>query len=361
MFRYPAVLGMGNVDYVCGLLNYVMTLMRKNEAARASASAATIGIVAIGRNEGARLEPCLRSLLTQSRHIVYADSASKDGSAAVARDLGIEVIVLEDHGQLSAAAGRAAGYRVLKSRFPEVALVQFIDGDCMLDPDWISTAESFLTSRPQVAAVCGRRYEAHPEASLYNAMADAEWDTPVGQAQACGGDALYRVAAYDEAGGFRADLLAGEEPELCTRMRDRGGEIWRIDAPMTEHDARMMRFGQWWRRSLRGGYGYAQVWHVTRKTATPIYGRQLASAVLWILALPMAAIAAALILKSPWVLAAIPVAYALHTLRIYRKLHDDRPQRLARAALTFLAKVPETLGAIRFVINAARPTMAART
>lgn len=351
---------MGDVGDVCGLFNRATTVTRTEEAAPATASVALIGIVAIGRNEGARLEPCLRSLLTHSQHIIYADSASSDGSAGVARDLGIEVVELEDNGQLSAAAGRAAGFRALKSRFPEVRLVQFIDGDCMLDPDWITTAESFLASRPQVAAVCGKRYEAHPEASLYNAMADAEWDTLVGQAQACGGDALYRVAAYEDVGGFRANLLAGEEPELCTRLSDKGWEIWRIDAPMTEHDARMMRFGQWWRRSLRGGYGYAQVWNVTRETTTPIYGRQLASAVMWVLALPLAVIAAALILGSAWLLVAIPVAYAVQTLRIYRKVHDDRPQRLARAALTLLAKVPETLGAIRFLISASRPTMGAR-
>lgn len=316
----------------------------------------TIGIVAIGRNEGARLEPCLTSLLDQSSRVVYADSASTDGSIAVAQRLGAAVVELAADIPLSAAAGRAVGYKSLRSLHPDVAMVQFVDGDCVLDPDWLARAAAFLDDRPAVGVVCGRRREAHPDRSLYNLMADAEWDTPIGKAAACGGDALYRVSAYDQAGGFRTDLLAGEEPELCTRLTARGWEIWRIDADMTEHDARLMRFGQWWRRSLRGGYGYAQVWHVTRS----LYGRQLASAVSWIIGLPLVVLAVALILRSPWPLIALPSAYAVQILRIGARMADERPRRWARAALTFLAKVPETFGAARYVFRAARPTMAGR-
>lgn len=320
-----------------------------------------IGIVAIGRNEGARLEPCLASLLSQTKRVVYADSRSSDGSVAVARRLGIETVVLPDDAPLSAAAGRAAGYACLRSNYPEVELVQFIDGDCLLDPDWLAAAERFLGEHPRAAAVCGRRYEANPGASLYNAMCDSEWNTPVGPAEACGGDALYRAQAYVAVGGFRADLLAGEEPELCARLRGQGWEIWRIDARMTEHDARMLGFGQWWRRSLRGGYGYAQVSDVTRASPHRLYGRQLASALAWVIALPLATVLAAGFLARPWVLAAIPLAYAAQTIRIYLNTTRDRPHPVLQAGLTLLAKVPETLGAIRYWVSAERPLMGARS
>ncbi len=335
MVRHPAVLGDGGFKV-------------------------TFGIVAIGRNEGSRLEPCLRSLLAQTDRVVYADSASSDGSPAVARALGIEVVELPADALLSAAAGRGAGYARLRSSFPEIQLVQFVDGDCLIDPDWLATATRFLDEHPRVGVVCGRRTEAHPDASLYNAMADAEWDTPIGPARACGGDALYRVAAYDEAGGFRLDLLAGEEPELCTRLHARGWQVWRIDAPMTEHDARMLRFGQWWRRSSRGGYGYAQVWNVTRKSGEGLYGRQLASAGFWFVLLPLLAVTVALILRAPFLLLAIPIVYAIQIARIASRMPSGRPQRLQRAALTFLAKVPETIGALRYVLKATRPSMSAR-
>ena len=58
-------------------------------------------------------------------------------------------------------------------------------------------------------------------------------------------------------GRYRADLIAGEEPELCLRLRQAGWRIWRLNYEMTLHDAAIMRFSQWWRRTLRGGYAYA--------------------------------------------------------------------------------------------------------
>ena len=319
---------------------------------------ATIGIVAIGRNEGARLEQCLRSLLSQSTAVIYADSASSDGSADLARRLGVETVELPGDRPLSAAAGRAAGFARLRDKFPNIELVQFVDGDCLLDPDWLPTATTFLKSNPRAAVVCGRRFEAKPEASIYNAMCDAEWDTPVGQAQACGGDALFRVDAYEAVGGFNAGLLAGEEPELCGRLRAQGFEIWRIAAKMTQHDARMLHFGQYWRRSLRGGFGYAQVWDQSRKWGDALYGRQLMSAAAWAVVLPLAVLAAAVVARRPIILVAIPVAYLIQWLRISGKVRSDRPHRLGQAALTLLAKVPETLGAARYLLRSTRPSAA---
>lgn len=130
---------------------------------------------------------------------------------------------------------------------------------------------------------------------------------------------------------------------------------------MTEHDARMLSFGQWWRRSLRGGYGYAQVWNVTRKSPNDIYGRQLASALAWVVAMPLGVIVIAGVLKAPLVMAAIPIAYAVQTLRIYRKVRSDRANRFVQAVLTLLAKLPETLGALRYLASAKRPSASTRS
>ncbi len=70
------------------------------------------------------------------------------------------------------------------------------DGDCILDSKWIDTAVSFLESNAEFAVACGRRREIDPETSIYNRLIDMEWDTPVGEAKACGGDALMRVKAF---------------------------------------------------------------------------------------------------------------------------------------------------------------------
>ena len=315
---------------------------------RESIEVGTIGFVVIGRNEGRRLEQCLRSVLALSPRVVYADSASTDGSVELAGSLGAVVVVLPQDGKLNAARGRNAGYAKLKESFPDCTAVQFLDGDCILQPGWIQESARFLDDRPQVAVVCGRRFEAHPDASIYNALCDEEWNTPVGQATECGGDALVRCEAFEQVGGFSSGLLAGEEPEMSARMRDAGWQIWRIDAPMTEHDARILTLAQWWRRTQRGGFGYAQVWQATKSLPQRLYGRQLRSAALWAAALPLAVLVIAIAARQPLILTAIPIAYALQLARIAARSRG--PARWTRAALILLAKVPETIGAARYLM-----------
>lgn len=213
-----------------------------------------VDAVVIGRNEGARLEACLRSLQGQVRRVVYVDSGSVDGSVAAARALGAEVVALDLTQPFTAARARNAGLAVLQA--PE--FVQFVDGDCVVDPGWIEAGLAGFAAHPAAVVICGRRRERFPAVSVYNRLADREWDTPVGQAAACGGDALMRFAAVQAVGGYCGDLIAGEEPELCLRLRRAGGEVWRIAAEMTLHDAALLRFGQWWRRMRRAGHAFAE-------------------------------------------------------------------------------------------------------
>src|SRR6185437_6636133 len=120
------------------------------------------------------------------------------------------------------------------------------------------TAKSFLETHSNVGAVCGRRRERFPDRSIYNWLCDREWEGPAGEVRACGGDVMIRSSALKAVGGYRDDVIAGEEPELCVRLRTAGWSIWRLDTEMTLHDAAMMRFNQWWRRTLRAGYAFAQ-------------------------------------------------------------------------------------------------------
>jgi glycosyltransferase involved in cell wall biosynthesis len=197
--------------------------------------------------------------------------------------------------------------------------------------------------------VCGRRFEAFPAASLYNRIIDREWATPIGRAAACGGDAMMTIEPLRSVGSFRADLRAGEEPELCSRLAAQGWETWRIDAPMTEHDAGIDRFGRWWDRAERGGFGYAQVWSATRDVPERLYGRQIASALFWTLALPIAAIVVAAAARNWWLLALVPAAYATQILRIARRRDDfARADRLKVAVTTMVVKAAETKGVLRY-------------
>ncbi|MCE9657612.1 MAG: glycosyltransferase [Burkholderiales bacterium] len=300
------------------------------------------GVVAIGRNEGERLRRCLESVRAAALPVVYVDSGSSDGSAALAGSLGATVVALDTRRPFTAARARNEGMRRLQALVPELAFVQFVDGDCELAPGWLASARAFLEAEPQVAAVCGRRRERFPERSVYNLLCDLEWNTPIGEARACGGDAMMRASAFRQVEGFRDDLVAGEEPELCVRLRAQGWKIWRLDAEMTLHDAAMTRFGQWWQRNVRAGFAYAEGVRLHGAPPERHWVREWRSAWFWGLALPLVvALAAAIV--GPVALWALAV-YPLQVLRLaYRSRGIDRG-RWARAFFLVAGKFPEAFG-----------------
>jgi GT2 family glycosyltransferase len=219
-----------------------------------------VGIVIIGRNEGQRLIRCLDSLVGLNidlKHIVYVDSGSNDGSQAVAEKFGAICVHLDMTLPFSAARARNEGWRYLAQHHSDIEFIQFIDGDCLLQATWLPTALQYLVNNLNVAVVCGRRRELHPDKSIYNRFCDDEWSTAIGPALACGGDALMRVAALQEVNGYTDYFIAGEEPEMCYRMRQRNWQIFRLDKEMTLHDANITHFRQWWKRANRAGFAVA--------------------------------------------------------------------------------------------------------
>ena len=263
---------------------------------------ARVGVVIIGRNEGERFRRCLASLDPAARPTVYVDSGSTDGSPAYARKLGVAVVELDLGVPFTAARARNAGLDRLRATAADAEYVQFIDGDCEVDSGWIDLATKTLDERPELVVACGRRREQRPDATIYNRLCDLEWDTPVGEAQACGGDALMRVAAITAVGGYRPDLIAGEEPELCVRLRANGGTIVRLNAEMTRHDAAMTRFGQWWKRNVRAGHAFAEVSSLHAGSPFGIWKKDVHSNWVWGLVVPVLAVGPA---AFPWGLSPI--------------------------------------------------------
>lgn len=213
------------------------------------------GVVVIGRNEGERLRRCLASLAALAARTVYVDSGSSDGSVALARAAGAEIVELDLSSPFCAARARNAGYRRLLEMHPELRCVQFLDGDCELSAGWMPFAADALESHPDVAIVAGWLHEMHPERSIYNRLGELEWNfSGVGEVDAVGGIFMIRRGAFDAAGGFDPAVPAGEEPELCQRLRARGWRLFRVDREMARHDLAMTRLAQWWRRAARSGY-----------------------------------------------------------------------------------------------------------
>lgn len=325
-----------------------------------------VGVVVIGRNEGERLKRCLRSLLGQGAGpIVYVDSGSSDDSVAFSRSLGVIVVNLDTSIPFTMARGRNAGFDELSRRYPTLRWVQFVDGDCEVRPDWIARARAVIEARADVAAVCGRRRERHPEASIYNRLADMEWNAPSGEVEECGGDVLFRCPVFLELGGFNPRMIAGEEPELCVRVREHGYKVLRIEAEMTLHDAAMSRFAQWWTRAVRGGHSYAEGMAMHGAGETRHNVRRTLSALVYGVALP-ALFGGALVFAATGigfgpvtasVLALVPAAYARAAYGAYRerRRQGDPPRHAALyGAFCMLGKVPESIGIGTYWLNRLR-------
>ncbi|KTS97066.1 glycosyl transferase [Pseudomonas parafulva] len=306
----------------------------------------SIGVVVIGRNEGQRLARCLRALVTRVDTVVYVDSGSTDGSVQLAHQLGVHVLALDLSIPFTAARARNEGFARLHQLQPGLGMVQFVDGDCEIDAQWLPTAHAFLQQHAEVAVVCGRRRERFAQHSVYNQLCDLEWDTPVGQAEACGGDALMRAQVFASVGGFRAGLIAGEEPELCVRLRAAGWKIWRLDAEMTLHDAAMTRFGQWWRRSMRAGYAYAEGAWLHGAAPERHWVRESRRAWVWGLGIPLLTLAACLVLGVGGL--ALLLLYPLQVLRLARRGGLAPRQRRLQALFLVLGKFPEAVGQLKF-------------
>ncbi|MCB2113632.1 MAG: glycosyltransferase family 2 protein [Parvularculaceae bacterium] len=312
---------------------------------------ARVGYVAIGRNEGERLRACLSSLRRDpSAIIVYVDSGSTDSSLEAAREFGAQSVELDTNIPFTAARARNAGAsRLLELAAPD--FIQFVDGDCTLDADWMRRATGLLDARKDVAVVCGRRRERFPDASVYNRLCDIEWASPIGDALSCGGDALMRAAAFEEAGRYDESLIAGEEPELCVRLRAKGWKIHRIDAEMTLHDAAMTRFRQWWKRSVRAGHAFAEVSHIHRRSPCGVWKRETRRALAWASIAPLALILSVAVHPSALVILAVyPLQFA--------RLSWTARNRLGGAAapwalFTILGKFPEALGVVKFHVGRA--------
>ena len=308
-----------------------------------------VGVVIIGRNEGARLIACLESLTDFIPHVVYVDSASSDNSLAEAKKQGAHVVSLDMTQPFTAARARNTGFDTILSLYPNIQFVQFVDGDCVVNSNWIQTAADFLNDNPNIAVVCGRRREIFPQRSIYNQMCDEEWNTPIGEAKACGGDALMRADVIKLVGGYRNNLIAGEEPELCIRIRQAGYLVWRIDAEMTLHDAAMIRFSQWWKRTMRAGYAYGEGVYLHGNAPEHHWVAESKRGWIWGLLLPIAIIL--MLFFIPVLGLILLLVYPLQIIRLTIKSKQKFKDAFFQATFLTLGKFAEAVGQIKFLFN----------
>ncbi|MGF1643114.1 MAG: glycosyltransferase [Thiotrichales bacterium] len=316
----------------------------------------TIGTVVIGRNEGERLRHCLGSLSHTSVPTVYVDSGSSDGSLELASALGATTWALDASRPFSAARARNEGFERLLAQNPGLRYVQFIDGDCTLEPGWIEAARDALDADPRRAAVVGHLLERNAEASTYNRLCALEWKSVPGDLEdfgAFGGISMIRASVFRELGGFNAEVIAGEDSELGVRMGLAGYRVTKIDHAMATHDANMTTFNQWWRRAVRAGHAIGQRSHLNGATSHRDCVKERNSTWFWGIGLPLAALVLAPFTHG---LSLLPLVggYLLLAYRVvqYRRGQGDNlGDALLYARFILLAKFANGLGLIKFHLN----------
>jgi glycosyltransferase involved in cell wall biosynthesis len=318
-----------------------------------------ISVVVIGRDEGQRLERCLESLkrirgVDDGVEVVYVDSASKDGSPERAVSFGAQVIVLQAE-RPSAALGRNAGWLAARGQY-----ILFLDGDTVLHPDFVREARAEMERDETVAAVWGHRREMHPEQSIYNRILDLDWVYAPGIVEFCGGDVLMRRDVLEQMNGYDGELIAGEEPELCRRMRAAGYHILHIDRPMTGHDLQMTRWSQYWRRATRAGHAFAEISERFRNTADPFWEderrRNLIRGSFWIFSF-LLGVVLSIALRSAWPFVLwvfMTTALALRSAWKSRWKSKDAVTLLLYGFHSHLQQVPICIGQLRYEFDRRR-------
>jgi len=154
-----------------------------------------------------------------------------------------------------------------------------------------------------------------------------------------------RANAFEAVGGFRARLIAGEETELCLRLREQKWKIWRIDAEMTCHDAALHRFGQWWFRTTRFGYGMTEVLQLHWHSPLAIWKKELARTIFWGGLLPALIGFGALLNPTAFV---AMLLYPVQVCRIAIARGPTSTESWAYASFMTLAKFAEFQGILTF-------------
>jgi hypothetical protein len=129
-------------------------------------------------------------------------------------------------------------------------------------------------------------------------------------------------------------------------LRTAGWRIWKLDAEMAMHDANITRFGQWWTRMVRGGYGFAQGAFLHGAPPERHWVRESRRAWFWGLILPLACLASALLFW-PWGLASFLV-FPAQMMRLALRNSGSLPERAKLAFFQTVARFPEVIGQAKF-------------
>ena len=231
-------------------------VQRRLQAAWLPPSAAPrISVVVCTHNGGHTLRACLQSLLALNYpdfEILVIDDGSRDMTAAVAKSFERACYHFQEHAGLSVA-------RNLGARLATGSIVAYTDDDCIAHPDWLTHLSHAFADETVVAAggpnipPAARNRIEHVVAAAPGAPAQVLLnDTEAEHLPGC--NLAIRKGALDRIGGFCAEFMtAGDDVDVCWRMRENGGRLLFVPGAMVWHHRRFSI-----RAYLTQQFGYGQ-------------------------------------------------------------------------------------------------------
>ena len=215
-----------------------------------------ISVVVCTHNGDGTLRECLsglRALRYPDYEVIVVSDGSTDESAPIAREHGYCLI---EHDHIGLAAARNAGLEAATGE-----IVAYIDDDACPDPDWLTyLADSFTTEDwagvggpnvpPRDANIVAEAVARAPGGPTHVLTSDREAEHIPGCNMAFRRSDLVSIGGFDPR--FRA---AGDDVDVCWRLRDRGARLGFNCAAMVWHRRRSSIRGYW--RQQRG-YGAAE-------------------------------------------------------------------------------------------------------
>jgi GT2 family glycosyltransferase len=194
-------------------------------------------VIIIGRNEYVTLEKNLVNLCDYSTRsslclqVIYVDSQSSDGSVKLAcgykEDIpDLSVIRLE--GNVNAAVARNVGIQEAKGKY-----ILFLDGDVVLDCEFIHDALDCLQRSSDVGAVTGKLFEVFNSDETGCVVERASHGKE--KCRFLGGNFVCSRAAVEDIGLFDTKLVVNEDIDFTVRLAKRNLDLIQLNTTFGLH------------------------------------------------------------------------------------------------------------------------------
>ncbi len=214
-----------------------------------------ISIVVIGFNESKNLDNTFKAIQRinypkDKIEIIYIDSGSSDGSTDIAKKYTSKVFVEAKY----PSAGRNRNRGMIESNSE---IIHFIDGDVIIDPDYLINIQG-LFNEMGVHAIVGQLGEQEP--TIYNRMAGLNNAKKVeGFTNFTSTGATYLKAPLMKVNGYDERILRGQESELGERFREAGFKIWCTIHLMGSHNYNLKNLRKYLKKYRVDGKSLVQV------------------------------------------------------------------------------------------------------